>query len=475
MATPAAGTISQASGSLVRALGVNDLTWLYLVAVVNLNVVPVVASDGFPVLWLWLIVILCFFLPQGVGVIELSEQTPGEGGLYLWTKETFGDFHGFLCGWCYWLTNMFFVPALLVFITGITTYVGGSAASGLSNNKTFFFCLTISFLWLTILANVYGLGVGKWVNNIGGVGALVICGVLMAMGAAIIFGHHSLMHWRDLAPSNIHGLPMSSFGVMCLAVVGLELGPIMGDEIRNPRITIPRGVLLGGGLSVLMYVGATSSLLTAVPQSEAAVLDGLLQAIDKMSAAMNLGWILLPLALLMAASIAGSTSAWVSGSARILFVCGLDRYLPKALGKVHPRYHSPYVALIMFGGLASLIIAMSFIGASVKEAYLTLLDLAVALQMISYTYLFLTLMRRSFSKATPTRYFPRPLLRIVSIVGCLTALVGFTMAFVPSRQIESLFSFELKMIVTLALFLGLAAGLFVFYSKQKPEAVFSSV
>jgi amino acid transporter len=467
MATPAAGTLTQASGSLVRALGVSDLTWLYLVAVVNLNVVPVVASDGFRVLWLWAAVILFFFLPQGVGVIELSEQSPGEGGLYLWTKETFGDFHGFLCGWCYWLTNMFFVPALLVFITGITTYVGGSAA--LSENKTFFFFLTLAFLWLTILANIYGLGVGKWVNNIGGIGALVICGVLISMGAAIVLGHHSLVHWHDLSPANIHGLPMSSFGVMCLALVGLELGPIMGDEVRNPRKTIPRAVLLGGALSVIMYAGSTAALLTAVPQSEAAVVSGLLQAIDKMSAQMNLGWILLPLALLMAASIAGSTSAWVSGSARILFVCGLDRFLPKALGKVHPRYHSPYVALVMFGALASLIIAMSFIGASVKEAYLTLLDLAVALQMISYTYLFSALMRRSFSKSIPTRYFPRTLSQIVSIVGLLTALLGFTMAFVPSRQIESIFSFELKMIVTLGLFLGLAAVLFFYYSKRKPE------
>ena len=128
-------------------------------------------------------------------------------------------------------------------------------------------------------------------------------------------------------------------------------------------------------LSAVMYVGCTLALLTAVPQSQMAVVQGLLQAVDTMSASFGVGWILLPLAVLMAASIAGSTSAWVSGSARILFVCGLDRYLPKALGKVHPRHHSPHVALIMFGFLASSIIAMSFIGASVQEAYLTLLDL----------------------------------------------------------------------------------------------------
>jgi hypothetical protein len=95
--------------------------------------------------------------------------------------------------------------------------------------------------------------------------------------------------------------------------------------------------------------------------------------------------------------------------------------------------------------------------------------------MLSYTYLFLSLLKRAFSEDTPAKRFPRPLLQLVSVVGLLTAIVGFAMAFVPSRQIESIFSFELKIIVTLGLFLGLAASLFFFYSKRKPERSFEVV
>jgi hypothetical protein len=118
---------------------------------------------------------------------------------------------------------------------------------------------------------------------------------------------------------------------------------------------------------------------------------------------------------------------------------------------------------------------MSFIGASVKEAYLTLLDLAVALQMISYTYLFLTLLRRSISRSTRVLCFPRPFLKVVASVGLVTAMLGFTMAFVPSRQIESIFWFEVKMAGTLALFLALAAYLFFFYSKAKSDPSFEAI
>jgi glutamate:GABA antiporter len=468
MATPSSA--SPVSASLVRALGVSDLTWLYLVAVVNLNVVPVIAVAGVQVMWLVAAAVVLFFVPQGIGVIELAEHMPGEGGLYLWTKESYGDFHGFLCGWCYWMTNMFFVPSLLFYVTGVTTYiVGGALATKLNDSRWFFFALTVSLLWITVFANVRGLAVGKWVNNIGGIGALVIGSALMIMAAVLVGQHRGLLHWKELAPSSLGPLPLSSFGVICLAMVGMELGPIMGDEVRDPRRTIPHSVAWGGALCVAMYVGCTLALLTAVPQSQMAVVQGLLQAIDHMSSSFGLGLILLPLAVLMAASIAGSTSAWVSGSARILFVCGLDRYLPKALGKVHPRHHSPHVALIMFGFLASSIIAMSFIGASVQEAYLTLLDLAVALQMISYIYLFLSLLRRAFSKSSEPRYFRRPILKIAAIAGLLMATLGFAMAFVPSRQIASIGSFELKMFLTLGFILALASGLFFYYSRMRPE------
>jgi len=468
MATPSANP-PPIVNSLVRALGVSDLTWLYLVAVVNLNVVPVVAVAGFKVMLLWGLAILLFFVPQGISVIELAEHMPGEGGLYQWTKESYGDFHGFLCGWCYWMTNMFFVPSLLFYVTGVTTYiVGGNTAAKLNDSRFFFFFLTVSLLWITVFANVRGLSVGKWVNNIGGAGALTIGAALMIMGAVVATEHRGLAHWKDLAPGSLGVLPLSSFGVVCLALVGMELGPIMGDEVRDPRRTIPRSVAWGGSLSALMYLGCTLALLMAVPQSQMAVVQGLLQAIDKMSASFGLSWILLPLAVLMAASLAGSTSAWVSGSARILFVCGLDRYLPKALGKIHRRHHSPHVALIMFGILATSIIAMSFIGASVQEAYLTLLDLSVALQMISYIYLFLSLLKRAYSKSSSPRYFRRPVLQLAAIAGVSMATLGFSMAFVPFRQISSIGSFELKMFLTLGFILALASGLFYYYSRLRP-------
>jgi len=312
--------------------------------------------------------------------------------------------------------------------------------------------------------------VGKWVNNIGGVGALAIAIALMGLAGAILVGGGSLIHWADLSPRRLGTLPLSTIGVVCLGMVGLEIGPVIGDEVRDPRRTFPRAILFGGILCAIAYVGSTMSLTLSVPQSETAVVEGLMQALDKMSLRLHLAWILSPLAILMTASIVGSTSAWVSGSARILFVSGLDRYLPRSLGNVHPRYGSPWVALTLFGALASAIITMSFAGATVKEAYLTLLDLAVALQMLSYLYLFASLLRRAFSSAYSTLYFKRSVLQLAALAGAVMTTLGFVMAFVPSREISSIWSFELKMILTLLALLGTGGGLFCYYTRAGSRA-----
>ncbi len=454
---------------LKRALGVWDLTWLAVVAVANLNVLPVVAASGPTTLWLWLLALLFFFLPQGIGVIELSHRLPSEGGLYLWTKESFGDLHGFLCGWCYWTTNMFFIPTLLFYLVGVITYTGGPAASRMTENPIFFAVVTIGMLWLIALANIRGLGVGKWVNNAGGFGTLIAAIILIVLGIVTVARFGFMIPLSAFQLRHLDWSTISAFGVVCFGLVGLELGPVMGDEIRDPKRSVPRSVAFAGVLCGVQYVGATLAVLLAVPQKDVKVLQGVVQGVDKMAGRLGVEWILLPVAILMAVSILGAVSAWLSGSARILFVSGLDRYLPKPFAKVHPKFGTPHIALIGIAALSSLLILMSFAGkTTVKEAYVTLLDLAVVLQMISYLYLYASLARVAFDRQAAPGFFKPGRVRFAAVSGLITTALGMIVAFVPSHAVDSVWRFEVKMVVTCALFLALAAGLFLFYSRRRP-------
>ena len=143
--------------------------------------------------------------------------------------------------------------------------------------------------------------------------------------------HLAAVDWRLL----------SSFGVICFALVGLELGSIMGDEIREPRRTLPGAVLIGGLLSGGLYLGATLAVLLAVPKEEIGVVQGILQAASAMAASAAVPWVVAPLALVLTVSVAGIASAWFAGSARIPFVAGVDRYLPAVPGPSPPRSRHP--------------------------------------------------------------------------------------------------------------------------------------
>jgi amino acid transporter len=445
---------------LPRSLGLWDLILLNIVAVLNLNLVPVTASGGFPSITLWIAALLLFFLPQGIAVAEFATRYPQEGGIYLWTRKLFGDTHGFVSGWCYWTNNIFYIPTLLLYLVGIAVYMGGPDALHLADNRGFVLAVSMTLLWGFTALNVCGLGVGKWVNNLGALGAVGATLVLLAVAAAAFTrsggqGLNALPGVSGLLPTLSEWRTVSAFSVICFGLVGLELASVMGDEVKNPRRNIPRAALVGGLACGILYLAATVSLLAALPPGELSVVQGILQAFERLGSLAGVALLIAPLAFILTLSISGATSAWLSGSARIPFVAGLDHYLPRALGRIHPKWRTPYVALITHAAASSVFIAMSFIEAGVRDAYLTLLSLAVVLQVIPFVYLFLGLIRVA---GQPGGHYRSPLLlRTAGVAGLVATLVALATAFVPPASVDSPWQYEIKMIVGTVLFVGFAA------------------
>ena len=117
-------------------------------------------------------------------MLALSKRYPGEGGVYLWARERFGGLHGFISGWCYWTNSLFYVPVLLVYLAGVLAFAGGDRTAGLVDNPWFVGGVAFGWLALITAANIRGMGVGKWINNIGGAGGMATV-VLVAIAAAV--------------------------------------------------------------------------------------------------------------------------------------------------------------------------------------------------------------------------------------------------------------------------------------------------
>ena len=210
--------------SLKRALGRWDLVALFVVAIFNLNVVPSIAANGGVTLWLWLISLIFFFWPQGIAVLELAHRYPGEGGVYLWAKEVFGDFHGFLSGWCYWTNNMMYVPTVMLYFVGVSVFVLGPGHESLADNKLFTVSASLFLFVLLVVLNIRGLGVGKWVNNLGGIGTGIAAAVLVGLGIVMWLRFGTSVTGADFRiPANPRFV-LNSFGVICFGLVGARVG-----------------------------------------------------------------------------------------------------------------------------------------------------------------------------------------------------------------------------------------------------------
>ena len=462
------GASAASTVHLKRVLGRRDLILLFVVAVFNLNVLPSIAANGGVTIWLWLISLILFFWPQGIAVIELAHRYPGEGGVYLWAKEIFGDFHGFLSGWCYWTNNMMYVPTVMLYFVGVSVFVLGPGHEWLGDSKPFALIASVVLLTLLVVLNVVGLGVGKWVNNLGGIGTFVAAFLLMGLGVVTYMKFGTSIHWADFQiPANPRFV-LNSFGVICYGLVGLELASIMGDEIEDPRKTLPGAVAWGGVLSGLLYIGATLTLLIAVDKGSMSVLQGIVQAVSHMASRVGVNWIIAPFAFLLSLSIAGIGSAWLGGSARIPFVAGLDSYMPAWLGKVHPKYATPYAALIVHAAVSLILVIVNFVATGgVQESFQSLLSLAVVLQLIPFLYMFAGLLKIAFAHDFVRGHYGRGTLIFAGISGLVTTTLGIILAFFPAQQIKSVARYEVWMFGGTIFFIGLAAFFFFVYGSRK--------
>ena len=400
-------TTESGTHDLKRVLRLGDLVLFNVVAVLGLRWVATSAKAGPSSLVLWLLAATLFFIPQGIAVITLASRFPDEGGVYAWTRRSYGEWNGFLCGWCYWINNVLYYPNLLISTAVIATYAIGKGGTALGASWPYVLSVSLAALWLAALLNIVGLGTGKWLHNIGGVATYLPGLVLVVLGIAAVAMHPSAntITAERLVPDVTELSTLNLWASIAFAFAGLELSSTMGEETANPRRDLPRAIVIAAPLIAAAYILGTLSVLWLVPNDDLNIVSGFLQGITAGSAAMSpaLVWVAPVAAALYTISNVAGVGAWLSGPARVAFVIGLDRYFPPAFGKVHPKWRTPYVAILVQAVLATVFLLVSQVGkgSTVEHAYLILLDTQLLVYFIPYLYLFLCLLRQARGSAQP--------------------------------------------------------------------------
>jgi amino acid transporter len=419
-------------------MGFRDLLLFYLVTGFTVRWIGTAASAGPSAVVIWLIACLAFYIPLMFTVLELSSRYPSEGGCYVWSKRAFGDFAGFITGWTYWTCNLPYFPGLFYFTAAAALFIGGAEWQRLSESPLYFITFSLLALGLAAGLNVRGLAVGKWLHNLGAIGlwlpGLFLMG--LGLGAWLRFGSATSFTADTMVPST-RLKDIVFWSTIAFSLSGLESASMLGEEIHDARRNIPRALLLAGVLITALYVLGTVAMLVALPQSEIMNLQGFMRAIERASARLGLGWLVAPVAALLVLGGLGQAGAWFAAGGRLPFVAGIDRFLPPAFGRLHPRYGSPYVSLLAQAVIAAVFIFLGQAGTTVKGAYDVLVSMAIISYFIPYLFMFASMIRLQREPAGPEVIrVPggRPVAIGLAALGFTTTVISIALALIPAED-----------------------------------------
>ena len=418
-----------------QAMGFRDLLLFYVITGISLRWIATAAAAGPSSIVIWIGAWLCFYTPLALSVLELSSRYPHEGGLYVWSKRAFGDFSGFISAWLYWTSNLPYFPAVLYFAASNVLFIRQSAWQHLSANATFYIVFSLLTLSVATLMNVVGLDVGKWLHNIGALAMWTPVAIIIVMGLVAWhrFGSATSFTLHSMIPST-HFNDIIFWSVLTFAFGGSETASFMGEEIKNARRTIPLALLSAGITVTFCYILGTACVLLALPSTEVSSLQGLAQAVSKTASRAGFPGVLPVAAFLIALSNVGAAGAYLAAVARLPFVAGLDRFLPAAFGALHPRWKTPWVALLTQFALGVVFIFLGQAGTSVKGAYDVLVSMGVITYFVPYLYLFAAMIKLQREPAGPDVIrVPggTKIAKLVATVGFLTTTLTIALSLIP--------------------------------------------
>jgi amino acid transporter len=457
---------------LRRTLGLADVTLYFVTACSSLQWVATAAAAGPSALTVWVIGALTMFVPLSVCTVWLASRHPEQGGLYVWTGLAFGPFAAFLTGWTYWTANLPYFGGMLYFAAGSALWVSGGGTHALDASPAWFISFALAALALATVLNVYGLGVGKWLSNLGAWARCLATLLLLVLGALAWqrFGSATPITAASLRP----GLTLTDlifWAAIAFAFAGPESASFMGGEIRNPRRTVPRALALAAPVIVLVYIGGTLAVLIAIPYHDTSALYGVMQAIDHLGSRLGLAWLTPVAAILTVMTCLGSASAWLGSVARIPFVAGINHFLPESFGRLHPRYGSPANALMTQTAIAMVLAVLGQAGTTVKGAYEVLVDLMVITQMLPFLCLFAAAIRLTRGAAVAGELrIPggRATVVATAMVGLVTTFGAIVLSLVPrADEPHKLLAVGKVVVMTVLL---LAAGVALYSSGVRRRA-----
>ncbi len=407
-------------------------------AILLLDTLAASASIGASSLFWWLFLGAFFLVPIGLITSELATAYPEEGGLYVWIRRGLGRHWAARSVWAYWVNTAIWLPSIFVLFAGVLARLfevelalGQQIAIG------------IALTWATVLLDVLGLRIGKWVPNLGAVFKIVIFSVLIIAGwrygqangfANPVTAEAFRPEWKE----GLKYVPAIVYGML-----GFELISAASGEMRRPARDMPLSVLFSGVIVLALYFLATAGILAAIPAGEIDIVEGLIDTLALFFADVPGGdFIVKALGLMALYTFFSNGATWAMGCNRATAEAAIEGELPSLFAIRHPRHGGPVGAAILMGVVCtSVLLIYGGIASSNSDLFWSLFSFSAALIMLPYIGVSIAFARLRFKDAAAPRPFKVPGGAPIAILIALMCVVTLTFSvalfiFVPGEGLQ---------------------------------------
>src|SRR6266851_5516577 len=427
-----------AGGILPKVLNSFDMVVIVVAIILWIPNSAVMTGAGAAAFIYWGLGFITFLIPGAIVTGQLGLMFPGEGSIYVWTTKAFGRFTGFIAGFCAWWPGILSMIAAGDVVVSLIQHLGalfnksllpGSGIQGFVIIITLVLSYVLSILRFRItqnLVNMIFLAYGCAILLIG------LAGVLWLTSGHAAYTNLSFQsgHW------GLNGSNFTFYGVVILALLGIEVPLNMGVEIRDVR-SIRRYLIWGSIIVMIAYLITTFAVMVAVPPRNQGSLAGIAEAVQ-----MGFGPAGTVLSAIVDVLLIGyfvfTGAVYNYSYARLLFVSGLDRRLPAIISKVNSK-RVPWVAVLTQTILGISFTAIIFILApSFKSAprstamYEILFGSETVVWCVSMVILFIDVIiirRRYRDLFQRIRFVPVWVFYLCSIIGTIASLFGIVVIF----------------------------------------------
>lgn len=321
-------------------------------------------------MWAWVI--------TGIGSVmlalsfaNLGTLYPETGGPIVYVDKAYGKFMAFLVAWTFWIGswigNAAIITAIIRYVTVFFPFI--------ATNNLVSFLVSAGILWLFTLVNCLGVKQAGYIGIVSTILKLTVI-VVFVIVAIIGFEPTYLNTYSSEAVRGFGSLP-AAIAVTLWSFIGLESASISGGEIKNPEINIKKSTFLGTAFVAVIYLVISILAMGSLPQEDLAASSAPLADIINQITGATWGGSFIALGIIISAT--GALSGWVLTTARLSFAAGEDGLFPVFFSRVHPRYQTPYVSLIITAICTNLILSLNYV-----STLTTAFDFMVNLATLSF-------------------------------------------------------------------------------------------